>query len=1513
MARLLDIGHTQALQVDETPITVRPLTASCWFKCTDEFINSQTVWALVDSTSNDEFFTVRLMGGHPGDPVRSVSGDGGFETIVEAMLGYTANTWHHVAVTYAADKTDTIWLDGANKNSIINGQVPTGLNRLSLGRFGGVSPKFYYDGAIGDISFWNIALTEEQIVALSQGAPPEIIRPDKLASYHRLLFGDGDREYRGKASLKFTAINNPTWSNPNPLTRGPSRAIVITKPRAVTSSSQTSSTLSSSTASSSTVSSSTVSSLSSPSSVLGRIAAIERSASTRITLRWESTIFNETIYGTPASVEFGPHRMIAGILGSGIGMRQANRCIQVHKTITAGNTLDIDLHDFANVDVGAGLGNDGLGAPMNLEEIVAISIRYDSGDGRLEVMPTLPFHGVEWMPKLTVINGGALKDSGFLFLYAENTDALPIVDGDKHILRLGASGGSVTFDLIVLGRHDDDDSSSSQSNSSSRSASTASSTTASSYTSSSLSESTSSSTPSSESNPPRVTFLIAKALQYNTISLIWNEPQFVNQAWYELETSKDAGTTWMVYCMFPHGTSQAVLAGFDASSTYHFRMRSVNPTFPDWSYSAYSNTTNANTPAYAAADHVINSQSDWNSLMAAGVTQGEIIEINPAVTINSTTLPIPAQGSGSQGSGFVTVRSASYQSLTGYDLRIHPSHAANMPVIRTNTQNPAMVINQGNHHWTFEGIEFVSDQPDTIQVESLIDFRRTAGGSFISLFEIPHDIQFHRCYFRSPVPSVAGTQTTAGINVRCSNFVAKDCYFDEFSGNASTTRALTINQGVSISIVNNHIEGSGYNVLVGGPLNNINNHNPTRILLSRNHFWKDPAWRDDLAGWDGADRTVRGHVLIEAAQHLLARDNIFDHQWDTEDINGGYSICVCPNTDTASHVMISNVHFTHNIMRKVAQNILITGGDAISTLGSAPKNIQVRHTLAIDSKWAGLYGNFVTVRVADDFQVPRPEDLLISHNTAVSDAVDLLMFCGLESIASAELWDGKTVRGRLVIKDNLFHYGQWGLILFGDGLGSDALTHFADYPNWRVDWQKNLQIGEAPENDATLYPNQLFAADDNAVGFEDSYRDDFRLASGSAFKMLASDGTDPGADINAVLDRASHAADGDWTDVLSSSSSTSSMSTMTSSTASSASSSSLSSSSFSSPSSESSSSTSSSISTPSFGSTQSSVSTSSTLSSSTLSTSSSISSTLSSVSTSSTASSPSSLSVAESASSMSSSTLSTLSTSSTLSSSTLSSSCTASSVSSSTLSTLSSSTLSSSTSTVSSSTVSGVEMWAASFNSANQEYLQKDQADVLSFPLTICTWVKTTANAATFVWIGQKESNLNYFSIRMSSGIAIATQSTGGSSSSPGSLTMNDGAWHFLAAKFEDATSRTIYLDDETPIKDTGNLAFPSGINRTSIGRYGGLNPGDYLTGAVDQTFVFEDALSEAQIGWIRDNTASYQDLVTSMDANNPGVSNLLNSWHLDEASGTREDEHGTCDLADNNTVTRETGTVITD
>jgi len=185
---------------------------------------------------------------------------------------------------------------------------------------------------------------------------------------------------------------------------------------------------------------------------------------------------------------------------SGLGSNQANRGWQsLNRSLANGAVEDLDLYDLASVDIGAGVGRDGVGQTIILQEIVAIAIintNAITAAGELEIQPSAE-NG--WTPigSHTQANGASLKGQGVLFKAQYADTAFEVTDGASHRVKFTATGGSVTYSIYILGRSDTDESSSSSSSSISTSGSSSSQSTSSSSPSSSSWSSSSSSSSSS--------------------------------------------------------------------------------------------------------------------------------------------------------------------------------------------------------------------------------------------------------------------------------------------------------------------------------------------------------------------------------------------------------------------------------------------------------------------------------------------------------------------------------------------------------------------------------------------------------------------------------------------------------------------------------------------------------------------------------------------------------------------------------------------------------------------------------------------------------------------------------------------------------------------------------------------------------------------------------------------------------------------------------------------------------
>lgn len=155
-------------------------------------------------------------------------------------------------------------------------------------------------------------------------------------------------------------------------------------------------------------------------------------------------------------------------LTSGTDSAQADRAFEHKLTITAGTTEVLDLFALVGTDIGAGDGNDVLGLPLALYQIVAIGVNNANvidTDGLLEVGPDVT-DGWAGLGEHTVVNGGALPAQASIAKIVPGSVGLEIVDGVSHRLALTAVGADVECKIVVFGRSEPPASSSSSSSSS---------------------------------------------------------------------------------------------------------------------------------------------------------------------------------------------------------------------------------------------------------------------------------------------------------------------------------------------------------------------------------------------------------------------------------------------------------------------------------------------------------------------------------------------------------------------------------------------------------------------------------------------------------------------------------------------------------------------------------------------------------------------------------------------------------------------------------------------------------------------------------------------------------------------------------------------------------------------------------------------------------------------------------------------------------------------------------------
>lgn len=183
MARRFVSASSQFLEKASAVTNALPVTMACWFHPATASVaaglidihNSASV-----NTRNQSFLSLGS-----GNNVVATSGNnvGNVASATSATAFNGAGAWHHACAVFASSSSRAAYLDGAGKGTNATGISPTGVNSTEVGRCGGTVPVQYFDGLLAEAAVWTAALTDAEVLQLSQGVSPAQIRPQSLAAY----------------------------------------------------------------------------------------------------------------------------------------------------------------------------------------------------------------------------------------------------------------------------------------------------------------------------------------------------------------------------------------------------------------------------------------------------------------------------------------------------------------------------------------------------------------------------------------------------------------------------------------------------------------------------------------------------------------------------------------------------------------------------------------------------------------------------------------------------------------------------------------------------------------------------------------------------------------------------------------------------------------------------------------------------------------------------------------------------------------------------------------------------------------------------------------------------------------------------------------------------------------------------------------------------------------------------------------------------------------------------------
>ena len=467
----------------------------------------------------------------------------------------------------------------------------------------------------------------------------------------------------------------------------------------------------------------------------------------------------------------------------------------------------------------------------------------------------------------------------------------------------------------------------------------------------------------------------------------------------------------------------------------------------------------ATTQLAAGADRFVSTAVELQQALNAAVG-GDTITLQAGTTF-SGYFQLAAQPAGS---GWITIRSSALAKLPGEGIRVSPGDAPNMPkLVAPSTGGSVLQAGAGAHHYRVVGIELtVAPGIYTLALVSL------GYGTETSVGQLPHDLEFDRVYLHGD--SAAGGKR--GIALNCGAATIKNSWISNFKSTSQDAQAIAGWNGPGpYQVLNNYLEGSGENIILGGTAPTIAGNVPSDVVIAGNRIAKPLEWQ-------GQAWSVKNLLELKNARRVTIDGNILENNWVSA--QNGFAILFTPRSDQGEWPVVEDIAVTNNIIRHTPGVFNIDGYDDVSSLGEAAR-IRIENNLLSDISGTA-------------FQILNGvANLSITHNTVLQQGFLIAL-------------DGARKDTGLVFTNNIAPCGK-GIFGSGYAVGNSALGFYA--PGSAI--TANVLAGCAP----AIYPQgNFFPASLSDVGFVDLAGGNYALGPASPYLRSGTDGKGLGADVS---------------------------------------------------------------------------------------------------------------------------------------------------------------------------------------------------------------------------------------------------------------------------------------------------------------------------------------------------------------------------------------------------------------
>ncbi len=353
-----------------------------------------------------------------------------------------------------------------------------------------------------------------------------------------------------------------------------------------------------------------------------------------------------------------------------------------------------------------------------------------------------------------------------------------------------------------------------------------------------------------------------------------------------------------------------------------------------------------------------------------------------------------------------------------------------------------------------------------------------------------------------------------------------DSYFSDFhctsiSGSCVDSQAIAGGSstlaGGPYKIVNNFLEAAGECILFGGGASTTT---PTDIEIRRNHLFKPMIWEAGQPGFVGGPTgtpfIVKNHFELKNAQRVLFEGNILENAWGGFS-QVGFSITLTPKgyTDPNSTInrcpicQVSDITIRFNTISHVGGGVNIATvltGLGVRALAGGRFSI---HDVVMDDVTTQYNGPGTLVKIMNGWPKNALHDVTISHITGFPE----IHFLTLLDLASMPQMSN------FIFTNNIVGAGRYPVWSAGGGSTNCASS---DVPVTSIakcfsTYTFNSNVIIASPYALSKWPvGNHFSDDFQAVDFLNYTDHDYLLLPSSPYWGQATDGTNPGADVQTL-------------------------------------------------------------------------------------------------------------------------------------------------------------------------------------------------------------------------------------------------------------------------------------------------------------------------------------------------------------------------------------------------------------